>query len=216
MSLRGRDRIALGVVLILALFGAYYLLILKPEQQKVSALDSQIATQQQTLTTAQQSYAQGRAAVKSLNSDGAEWTALRLAVPEQSDVPALLRTLQKTAATVHVSMQAITVTNPSASTTAAPAAPAATGSTPGASAATAVPIQLSFTGGYRALNNLVHRLTGLVEVSGGKVHASGPLLSLSSVSLSGSAPKLTVQLNASLYQLSDGTSASGTTTGGQP
>jgi Tfp pilus assembly protein PilO len=213
MSLRGRDRIALGVVLILALFGAYYLLVLKPEQKQVSALDSQIATQQQTLTTAQQSYAQGRAAMKSLNSDGPEWAALRLAVPEQSDVPALLRTLQKTAATVHVSMQAITVTNPSVSST---AAPAATGATPGASAAAAVPIQLSFTGGYRALNNLVHRLTGLVEVSGGKVHASGPLLSLSNVSLSGSAPKLTVQLTASLYQLSDGTSASGTTTGGQP
>ena len=43
-------------------------------------------------------------------------------------------------------------------------------------------------------------------VSHGKLHATGPLMSISTVSLTGS-DKLTVQISASLYQLS--------TTGGQ-
>lgn len=50
-------------------------------------------------------------------------------------------------------------------------------------------------------------------VSGGKVYAIGPLLNINTISLSES-PKLTVQLNASLYQLSAPTSAT-STTGGQ-
>ena len=60
-----------------------------------------------------------------------------------------------------------TTTSGSSTTTAAPAAPAAT----------AVPVQLSFLGGYTALNNLVRRLTNLVETSRGALHATGPLLS---------------------------------------
>ena len=54
-----------------------------------------------------------------------------------------------------------------------------------APAATPVPIQLTFNGGYVALNKLVRKLTGLVAMSGGKVHASGPLLSINSVNLAG-------------------------------
>ena len=80
---------------------------------------------------------------------------------------------------------------------------------------TGVPVQLTFTGGYRALNALVHRLDALVVMSGNAVHASGPLMSISNVSLSGSS-NLTVQLSANIYQLSAASSAAGATTGGQP
>jgi hypothetical protein len=74
-----------------------------------------------------------------------------------------------------------------------------------------VPIQLTFNGGYVALNKLVGKLTGLVAMSGGKVRASGPLLSINSVSLSGSSD-LTGNLTATIYQLA---APAGTTTGGQ-
>ena len=60
MTLRPRDRIALGVVLVLGLLGAFYMLALKPERPKVAALDGQIATERAKLTAAQQSYATGR------------------------------------------------------------------------------------------------------------------------------------------------------------
>jgi hypothetical protein len=240
MTLRSRDRIALIVLAVLALMGGFYMLVLKPERQKASNLETQIATQRTTLAQAEQSYATGRAAQNALKANAAEWASLRLAVPDQSDIPALLRTLQKTAAQVHVKMQAITLsgasgagaaaatapaassTNPSSSTSSSTsasssrggAAPSASGTAATAPAATPVPVQLSFAGGYTALNHLVRRLQGLVAVSGGKVSATGPLLSIGSVSLSGTR-NLTVQLTASLYQLSAPPSAAGSTSGGQ-
>jgi hypothetical protein len=211
MKLRGRERILVGVVAIVALVGAYYMLALKPERQKVSGLDAQIATARASLTTAQQSYATGKQAQATLKASTEEWAAIHLAVPNQSDIPALLRTLESTADAVHVHMQAITLSGssstPAATTTAAtPGAPATPAAPTAAPAATPLPVQLTFAGGYAALDTLVHRLDSLVVVSDGKLHATGPLMSISSVSLTGT-HKLTVQISASLYQLS--------TTGGQ-
>jgi type II secretory pathway pseudopilin PulG len=217
MTLRPRDRIMLAVVAVLAVLGGYYLVALKPERQQASALQAQITTQQQALASAQQSYNVGRAARASLKTDGPEWAALKLAVPQQSDIPALLRTLEKNAKAVHVSMQAITLSGASGSSSAAAAPAPATGATATAGAAAAaptatpVPIQLTFGGGYVALNKLVRKLTGLVALSGGKVHAAGPLLSINSVALTGT-KSLTGQLTATIYQLA---APAGTTTGGQ-
>jgi hypothetical protein len=217
MTLRRRDRIALAAVLLVAVVAAYYLLALGPERHKASALDAAIVAQQQTLTQEQQAYAAGRAAEASLKADAAQWAALRLAVPAQSDIPALLRTLERNANAVHVKMNVIALTSPgSAANTSAPTSSAPTGSTSSsaaaASVATPVPVQLTFAGGYNALNSLVRRLQGLVVVSGGKVHATGPLLSISDVSLTGS-PKLTVALTATIYQLPAASTAA-TPTGG--
>jgi type II secretion system (T2SS) protein M len=215
MKLGGRERILVGVVAVVGLIGGFYMLALKPERQKVSGLDAQIATARASLTTAQQSYVTGKQAQAALKASNEEWAAIHLAVPNQSDIPALLRTLQSTADAAHVHMQAITLsggsststpavtTTPAATTT--PATPGAT-ATPAAPTATPVPVQLTFAGGYAALDTLVRSLDSLVVVSHGKLHATGPLMSISTVSLTGT-QKLTVQISASLYQLS--------TTGGQ-
>ncbi|MFZ1997632.1 MAG: hypothetical protein WAU75_26170, partial [Solirubrobacteraceae bacterium] len=81
-------------------------------------------------------------------------------------------------------------------------------------AATPVPVQLSFSGGYTALDNLVRRLTGLVAMSGGKLHATGPLLSIGTVNL-GRSSNLTVQLTASIYEAASASGTSNSTPGGQ-
>jgi hypothetical protein len=222
MTLRPRDRIALGVVLLLGILGGFYKFALTPERQKASALETQIAAERQQLVAAQQSYANGRKAQASVNADVAELDAIHLAVPTQPDVPALLRTLQRTAKAVHVNMQAITLSPASTAATTPAAAPTTTAgstTTPGSTTTatpspTAVPVSLTFSGGYTALNNLVRSLTGLVQMSGGTLHASGPLLSVGTVSLSGTS-KLTVQLTASIYESAPASSTSGTTTGGQ-
>jgi Tfp pilus assembly protein PilO len=221
MTLRRRDRIGLGVIVVLALIGAYYMLALKPARQKATSLVSQIATERQALTAAQQSYANGRRAQASLKAQAAELRAINLAVPTQPDIPALLRTLQRTATAVHVDMKAITLSGaagaspsaaPAASTT--PATPTASGASPApAPTPIAVPVQLTFAGGYTALNNLVRRVDRLVKLSRGKIRATGPLMSINSVSLTGS--PLTVQLTASLYQMPAPATTAGAATGGQ-
>jgi Tfp pilus assembly protein PilO len=205
MKIQGRERILLCVVAVIALFGAFYMLALKPERQQVSSLDTQITTARSALVTAQESYVTGKKAQEALQASNAEWAAIHVAVPEQSDIPALLRTLQSTADSVHVHMQSVSLSGTGASATATPAAtttPATPGAaTPAAPVATPVPVQLTFLGGYRALDTLVRSLNSLVTISHGKLHATGPLMSISNVSLSGSG-KLTVQISASLYQLS--------------
>lgn len=207
MTLRPRDRIALGVVIVAVAIGAFYMLALKPEQQKAKSLDASIAAQQQTVAQEQQAYNAGRQAQATIKAQQAEWTALHVAVPAQSNIPALLRILAKNAKDAHVKMSSITLASASGGAP-APTATATAG-------ATGVPVQLTFAGGYAALNALVHRLDSLVVLSGNRVRATGPLMSISNVSLSGS-PDLTVQLNATIYQLSAATTAAGATTGGQP
>jgi hypothetical protein len=224
MNLRPRDRIVLGAILILATIAGFYMLVLTPQKNTAASLTSKIAAQRQALTQEQSAYAAGRAAQSSLRAGSAQWAALNRAVPNTSDIPALLRVLERNADAVHVKMTAIQLSAPAASAAPAapvtPATPATPGSATGASAAaaapaaTSVPLQLTFSGGYRALNNLVRRLDGLVVVSGTSVHASGPLLSISNVSLSG-APKLTVQLTATIYQLGTASSSTSASTGGQ-
>jgi hypothetical protein len=221
MNLRPRDRAALGVVLVAVVIGAFYVLLLKPEQHKAASLDAAIATQRSTLVQEQQAVAAGRQAQAQLKAEAAEWAALRLAVPNQSNIPALLELLERNANAVHVKMQAISLSGAGGSSASSPSPPTTTtattttgqSSSAGSSAATGVPVQLTFDGGYAALNKLVHRLDSLVVFSGHGVRAAGPLMTISNVSLSG-APKLSVQLNATIYQLSAATSAAGGTTGG--
>jgi type II secretory pathway pseudopilin PulG len=214
MTLRPRDRIVLGVVVLLAAIGTFYMLVLKPEQEKASSLQTAVATQQQALAQAERSFAAGRAAQTSLKANATQWAALKLALPAQSDIPALLRTLERNANAVHVQMQSITLTGASGagSTTAPTTTPTTTGSTANTSVsgANSVPIQLTFAGGYAALNRLVQRLDTFVVLSGHRVRASGPLMSISKVSLS-KAPKLTVQLTVTIYQLDAPPAATGTT-----
>lgn len=209
MTLRPRDRIALAAVLFLALVGVFYMAVLKPEQKKASTLGATIAAQRLALIQAESTYAAGRAAQAALKTSAADWAALRRAVPDKSDIPALLRALETNANAVHVKMTAIQLSGSSG--TGATTSP---GKATSSSVATSVPLQLSFIGGYAALNSLVHRLNGLVVVSGNAVHATGPLLSISNVSLSG-AQKLTVQLTATIYQLDAAIAAASVPTGGQ-
>jgi hypothetical protein len=191
---------ALVAFLVAIAAGAFYILVLTPEHHKAKALNAKIATQQQALDTAQQQVASGRAAQAKLRTAQAQLASVDLAVPTHSDIPEVLRALQGAAKAAHVQMQSITV---SASTSATPQSIASSTATSpsGTGTATATPIQLTFAGGYLALEKLVRRLDGFVVVSGNRVNATGPLLSVGSVQLSG-APKLTANLSANIYQRS--------------
>lgn len=200
MTMRPRDRMALVAFLFAIAAGAFYMLVLTPEHHQAKELNAKIATQQQALVTAQQQVASGRAAQATLRSAQAQLASLNLAVPAHSDMPEVLRALEKAAKAARVQMQSITVNT----STSATSQPSASGTAPKASATgtpNATPIQLTFAGGYLALEKLVRRLDGFVVVSGNGVHATGPLLNVSSVQLS-DGPKLVANLNANIYQRS--------------
>jgi hypothetical protein len=209
MTMRPRDRLALVAFLVAIAAAAFYILVLTPEHDKAKALNAKIAIKQQALATAQQQVASGRAAQAKLGTAQAQLASIDLAVPTHSDMPEVLRALERAAKAAHVQMQSITV---SASTGATPQSSASSTapSASGTGTATATPIQLTFAGGYLALENLVRRLDGFVVVSGNNVHATGPLLTVSSVQLGG-APKLTANLTANIYQRSAASATSAAT-----
>lgn len=204
MNLRHRDRVVLGVLVVVGVIAAYWMLLLSPQRKQDTTLTASIAKEQQTLVEAEHNYAAGRAAAASLRTDDAQWAALGLAVPTQSNIPALLRTLDRDAHQVGVDLQTVALSN---SSTAATTTPSSAGS------ATGVPVQLTFDGGYAALDRLVRRLNGMVVVSGNHVRATGPLMTISNVSVS-DGTSLTVNLDATIYQLAAASGAAGASGGG--
>lgn len=216
MTLTPRDRILLvAIAVVLAGFGFFHF-ALSPARHRAANLEPKIAAARTQLVQAQGKYAAGRAAAGTLRTSAPSFTAAERAVPAEADIPALLRLLQRGAREAHVSMQSISLSGPSATSTSAspasPSAPITSGATTGSSGATEIPVSLTFEGGYQALNRLVARLDRLVTVSGNRVHAAGPLVGISNVSLSGmSGASLTVNLTAVIYQRSAApTAVSGT------
>ena len=206
MTIKPRDRIALGVVVALVIAAAFYQLALAPTRKHAGRLDQSLATQRAALTKAETDYSTGRAARTSISADGSDWAALRRAVPSTSDIPALLRVLQRNADAAGVKLQSISLSGSGgAGDSSGSSATGATATT--TDGATSVPLSLTFDGGYRALNRLITRLDGLVVVRGSHVRATGPLLSISNISLSPGSSGLTVQVTAAIYQLAATASA---------
>lgn len=213
MTLTPRDRILLvAIAVVLASFGFYHF-ALSPARHRAASLEPKIAAARTQLVQAQGKYAAGRAAAGSLHTSAPSFTAAERAVPAEADVPGLLRLLQRGAREAHVSMQSISLSGASA-TPSSTSTPTTSGATASSSGATEIPVSLTFEGGYQALNRLVARLDRLVTVSGNRVHAAGPLVGISNVSLSGmSGASLTVNLTAVIYQRSAApTAVSGTST----
>jgi Tfp pilus assembly protein PilO len=246
MKLNTRDRALLGVVVILVLCGAYYKLLLTPEQHKASHLQTQITSAQAALASAQQQDLAGRAAEVALRESQPNWDAAQHAIPQVADVPFLLKLLTHTSQSAHVTMQSIAlsaaepgVSTASTSTTGTSttgtattgtattgtsttgASTTAAGSTAGTAAlasgaltVTTIPVALTFTGGYQALNRLVKQLDSLVTVSRSHLHTTGPLVGISNVSVAPTAntadpSQLSIKLTASIYQRSDNTEGAG-------
>ena len=197
MQLSKRDRILLSVIVVVAALFGFYKFALTPAHRQASRLDAQIVSARASLSQAEAKYAQGRAAADGLHKGSATWAAAQRAVPASSNIPGLLRLLAREAHAAHVNFKSIALSGGAT----APA-PAATGSSPAGSSspsATEIPVTLEIDGGYQAVNRLVRRLNGLVTTSGQQIRATGPLIGIDNVTLSG-AKSLTFNLTVTIYQ----------------
>jgi Tfp pilus assembly protein PilO len=213
MKMTPRDRVLLGVLVVLLACGGFYKFLLTPERHRANALQTKITAAQASLAKAQQRELTGHAAEIALGKDKSDWTAAQRAVPNNANIPALLKLLARSANAANVTMQSIALSGSSTSS-AALTTTAATG----AAGPVSVPVSLTFSGGYQALNRLVNRLDTLVTISHRHLRASGPLVGISAVTVtpqqsssgSGSKSALSVALTATIYQRS-ASSAAGTT-----
>ena len=220
MNISARDRALLAVVVGLAVLAAIYVLVLGPQYTRAGQLQKSVLAARQKLSVAQQQYATGRAAQRRLSATTADYAAAHRAVPGQSNIPALLRLLQRTADAANVSIDSISLSGSGSGTTSTPspaATPGAATTSTGGGAQT-VPVSLTFGGGYQALNRMVQRLDTFVLVSHGHLRAAGPLVGISSVDLTpqsnSGASRLSVTLSATIYQHAAAASVNGATSGG--
>jgi Tfp pilus assembly protein PilO len=218
MKLTARDRVLVGVIAVLALCAAFYMLLITPQRHQASHLQAQIGAARTTLARAQRRELVGSAAEAALKASQVDWSATQRAVPRTADVPALLKLLTRSARAAHVSMQSISLSSSATGTGSTPLAggtTSATGAINSVAGAVTIPVSLTFNGGYQALNRLVGRLDALVTTSPRTIRSRGPLIGIGNISLapissSAHSSKLSVQLTATIYQRSG---ASATTTG---
>src|SRR5207247_2589148 len=116
--------------------GAYWFLALAPKRTKLSALDKDLATAQQTLTQAQQEKVQFAQAQVSFPNLYANLGELGKAVPAGQNTPSRLVELNHAAAQANVDFRSIELKLDLADKIAAPTAPNPAAAAPGAAGAT--------------------------------------------------------------------------------
>jgi hypothetical protein len=195
-SLRPRDKVALSAVAAVLVLVGFYFLVISPQLSKVSDLNKEIASQKATLNQDELTYQEGRAAQIGIHTNGAEWAAVRRAVPATANVPGLLRLLQNNSNLARVKLSSVTMTGNGGATSGASA-----GTSTDPSAASAVPQSLVFSGSYQNIEKLARHLDHLVVVDqANKLRSFGPLVTIGSVSLSNATAGVNASLTATIYE----------------
>ena len=192
-----RDRIILGVVAVLAVFGGGWIGVAKPKRQEAAKLDQQIEAARTDLAGASARAAEYRAARASLRKHPEVFKQSARALPNRAATPELLRTLMRKAEGTGVTMTDFKTT-PGAETT------------PGI---TSVGLDLNFIGDFLSLQRYLARLQKMVGVTAQDVNAKGRLMTLKTVTLTpGDDGRLTAKVAATVYVMSAAALAGGATT----
>jgi Tfp pilus assembly protein PilO len=169
--------VLMGVVLV-AVLGAAWMLVVSPERKKAGEVAGQIAAAQSQLASAEGSVTSARAAQSKYATAYASLVNLGKAVPATQEVPALILQLTQASSEKNVDFASITSSS-SSGTSGSTAAAAASASF------TQLPFTFTFEGSYFDLEHLFNKLTDFATTSAsGEIQVSGRLLTIQSVKLS--------------------------------
>jgi Tfp pilus assembly protein PilO len=201
-----RDRLVLTGVIVVAILGAAWVLVVSPERKQAKELTGQIATAKTQLSVAEGKLQTARQARARYASAYASIVSLGKAVPTTQEVPSLIYQLSHVSKKKDVDFQSIAIgvggTAPATGAAAASASPAAS------TGFSAIPFTFVFTGSYFALEHTLRQLTDVATLTpSGALQASGRLLTIQSVKLgpategSSKPGALSASVTASAYQL---------------
>ena len=173
--MRVRDRLILAVVAAVIVIGGVWLLLVSPERNKVSTLNTQIATERSALVTAQASLAAARATAAGYPADVAAISQVMTAVPPDPQEPNIVTTITKLAGT-SVDVHEISV-GAAAGTSAGPIG---------------IGLTFTFKTTYGALETFIAQLDNLLKTDGTSIDASGRAFTINSVALQPLPPNRTV------------------------
>jgi Tfp pilus assembly protein PilO len=173
--MNSRDRSILAVIVLLVVAGVGYLLLVSPKHREMSQVKNTIATAQSQLTQVEASVQAGLGAESQYGTYNRQLKAIRTAVPNDDQIPELINQLQASSDRNHVGFQTVSV---SAGSTSSAGTATTTAAFPSQS------FSLSFTGSYFAVTRLFGDLAAAVQADDKHFHATGRLISISTLSLS--------------------------------
>jgi hypothetical protein len=220
-----RNSILLVAVAVVAIVGAYWMLVLSPKREEASTLNTQITTKQTALAQAEAEVADYETARENYRANYSMIARLGKAVPADDDVRSLLVQMNAAASRAGVDFRTIDISTQGAPSTGPGAAPT-TGTTPPPGATTVgtagfstMPFSFGFKGSFFELGKFFNRLDKFVAVRNGGLDVTGRLLLLNSITLTPDTekgfPMLSADVSANSYLLppTEGLTAGATTTG---
>ncbi len=135
--MKRNEQIIVGALIVIAVFAAFWFLVLSPKRNQASQLDDEVSQLKSSLAQAQQDIAAGQQAQKSFRADYRRMVALGKAVPADGEQTSLLVQLQRLADRSGVEFQTVDLGDASASASSAAPAPASTSATGSSSTSTA-------------------------------------------------------------------------------
>ncbi len=177
--MKGRDRIVLIVLVVLAVLGGTWIKLVSPEREQASKLSAQVSTAQAQLTAAEGKLAAARTAESQYGIAYAAMVGLGKAVPAGQEVPSLIYQLSLASTGKHVAFASIGAAAASGSSSAGAATEASS-----ATSFAALPFTFTFEGSFFDLERLFSQLTGFTtRTATGDLAVSGRLLTIQSVKL---------------------------------
>lgn len=177
----GRDRSVLIVVIVVAVLGAAWILVVSPERQRANQLGVQVTEAAARLSTAEGQLANARAAQSHYAAAYSSIVSLGKAVPASQEVPSLIYQLAQASNRKNVEFSSIVSGSAASSGASASGAGAAGAATAGF---TKMPFSFIFNGNFFALEQLFQRLTSFTtRTAAGALRVSGRLLTIQGVTL---------------------------------
>jgi Tfp pilus assembly protein PilO len=207
-----RDRIVLGILAVVAVMAASWMLAIKPKREEASQLADTAAQAQERRDTALASLANAKQARADFAEAQIGIARLGKAVPSDQDIATLVYQLERSARGAGIDFRSVRLEAATVDTS---------GNQNGAAAAIKpVPFKLIFEGGFFDLRRFVRHANSFARMREGKyVSVRGRLISIEGVSLVAGPngfPELKAQITANAYSApaptqSAATPATGTT-----
>ena len=192
-----RDRKLMMIFVPLAVFAAYWLLLLNPALDRREGLQKPLEQAQTERDTAVATADRMVQAKENYEQDYSELVKLSKAIPQSVAVSDLMRELNKAAAGMGIQFSNITMTPES---TDAVAQSTATTTSPEATGLDEIPVELTFDGRFFALADMFHSIQQFVQIADNRLEVHGRLIRIDEFSFdSAEFPNITAQISATIY-----------------
>jgi Tfp pilus assembly protein PilO len=191
-----RDRKLLMILVPVAIFAAYWMLLLNPALDRREGLQKPLEQAQVVRDTAVADAQAMVEAKENYKKDYSELVKLSQAIPQSVAVSDLMRELNRAADGLGIEFSNITMATPEATDAAAETAAATAGTT----GLDQIPVELTFDGRFFALSDLFRGIQRFVQVADERLEVHGRLIKIDEFSFdSASFPSITAQIKATIY-----------------